>query len=48
LASMGRVLEFAASFVGIPSKCALQDSPMLAIRPAYRGLAAFFARDEKL
>src|SRR4249920_709146 len=41
LASMGRVLELAASVVGIPFKCALQDSPMLAIRPAYRGLGVF-------
>src|SRR6187397_1796618 len=41
LASMGRVLELAASFVGIPFKCALQDSPMLALRPGYTGLAAF-------
>src|SRR4029078_2666603 len=39
VASLGRVLELAASFVGIPSKCAPQDSPMLAVVPAYRVIA---------
>src|SRR5574338_612605 len=40
LASMVEPSNLAASFVGIPSHCAPQDSPTLATCPAYRRSSA--------